>query len=151
MRRAEAGGVPAVALRAGPLVAVLLALPFAGCGGGSSASTAATGSTARTAASNAATAVSAALHATATTTLPQAVQLPAVTPGAGGVLALAGLDAADASLASVTLIDGSSASTVAQLPHALHDAGAATVGGRAYLFGGGNAGSASSSVLEVTR
>ncbi|HTA05436.1 MAG TPA: hypothetical protein VK774_03645, partial [Solirubrobacteraceae bacterium] len=91
------------------------------------------------------------LRLTATTKLPEAVQLPAVTAGAGGVLALAGLDAADSSLAAVTLIEGSKARTVAQLPHALHDGAAATVGGHAYLFGGGDAGAASSSILAVDR
>jgi hypothetical protein len=107
-------------------VAVVLAT---GCGGaGSDASSGHAGSGSRVAAqatagnhgtgSNSAQSPTAAdghpsaLHVGASTKLPEAVQLPAVTAGLGGVLALAGLDAADSSLASVTLIDGGSASTV---------------------------------------
>jgi hypothetical protein len=90
--------VPAAALRAGPLAAVLTALSLAGCGGGSRAGSDAARSTASRPPKVTAS-VAPALRVTATTALPEAVQLPAVASGAGGVLALAGLDAADSSLA----------------------------------------------------
>ena len=136
--------------------AVLLSAGCGGAGSGSSSRVAAqatagrqgTGSSpASTQSPAAADGHPSALHVGASTRLPEAVQLPAVTAGLGGVLALAGLDAADSSLASVTLVDGGSASTVAQLPEALHDAAAASIAGHAYLFGGGNAGTASASIL----
>jgi N-acetylneuraminic acid mutarotase len=141
--------VPVVVLRAGPLAAVLLALPFLGCGSGSNVSAPRASKAQRSAAVERAPSVSPGLRVAATTALPEAVQLPAVTPGAGGVLAIAGLDAGDSSLASVTLIEGAGAHAVAQLPSPLHDAAAASVAGHAYLFGGGNAETASSAVLEV--
>lgn len=84
-----------------------------------------------------------------TTTLPAAVQLPAVASTAGGALAVGGLDAGDSSVASVVLIDGSGAREVAQLPLALHDAAAAQIDGQTYLFGGGEPGGTSGSIFRV--
>ncbi|HUA75382.1 MAG TPA: kelch repeat-containing protein [Solirubrobacteraceae bacterium] len=72
-----------------------------------------------------------------------------MTPWRDGALALAGLDAADASLGSVTAVNERSARTLATLPAPLHDAAAAGVAGNAYLFGGGNASTASAAIFEV--
>src|SRR5690349_12945349 len=54
--------------------------------------------------------------------LPAPVQLPAVTATPKGVLAIGGLDSADASVASIVRVTGSRASVIGQLPAALHDA-----------------------------
>jgi hypothetical protein len=89
------------------------------------------------------------LRVASSTALPAAVQLPAVAPGAGGALAVGGLDAGDSSIASVVSIDGSGAREVAQLPLALHDAAAAQVDGQTYLFGGGEPDGTSQSIFRV--
>ena len=83
--------------------------------------------------------------------LPAPVQLPAVTSWRHGLLAAGGLDAADASVADVVRVraDGRAA-VMAHLPAAEHDAAAATVGGRAYLYGGGDAGAGLDTVLRLT-
>ena len=115
--------MPVAALRAGPLAAVVLTLPFLGCGGGSGTGTTHASTARRSVAIERAPSASPELRVAATTALPEAVQLPAVTPGAGGVLAIAGLDAGDSSLASVTLIDGTGARSLAQLPSPLRRGG----------------------------
>src|SRR3954454_18283680 len=76
-------------------------------------------------------------------TLPAPVQLPAMAAVRGGALALGGLDAADASSAGIVRVGPGRARLVGHLPAALHDAAAATLAGRTYFFGGGNAGAAS--------
>ena len=81
--------------------------------------------------------------------LPAPVQLPAVTPVRGGVLAAGGLDAADASTANVVRITGRRGRVVAHLPRPLHDAAAATVAGAPYLFGGGDAGAGTTAILRL--
>jgi hypothetical protein len=59
-------------------------------------------------------------------------------PG-GRVLAIGGLDAADTSTDNIVLVEQSGAArTVGRLPAPLHDSAAASIGGRAYLFGGGD-------------
>ena len=69
--------------------------------------------------------------------LPAAVQDPAVAALGESVYAFGGLDAAQASVASVTTLAGGSAHTGAALPVPIHDAAAAAVGGHLYVFGGG--------------
>jgi hypothetical protein len=83
-------------------------------------------------------------------TLPAPIQLPAAVPLPDGrVLSLGGLSAADTSTDSVTLIDPSGRATVVgHLPQSLHDSAAAGIGGRAYLFGGGDLAS-SPAILRV--
>jgi hypothetical protein len=77
------------------------------------------------------------LRLVATRALPAPVQLPALAVRGDRLLALGGLDAADASVASVVRVAPGRARADAVLPQAVHDAGAATLGGRVYLFGGG--------------
>jgi DNA-binding beta-propeller fold protein YncE len=85
--------------------------------------------------------------------LPAPVQLPAVAalPG-GAATVMGGLDAADASLD--TIIDVAPrqhATQVGTLPSARHDAAAASLGGKVFFFGGGNAGTTSDAVLDIRR
>jgi hypothetical protein len=94
---------------------------------------------------------SVALRVSGVTRLPAAVQLPAVARNGTGVLALGGLNAADASVAGMVLLDGASARPVGRLPEALHDAAAASIDGQTYLFGGSNGASTSAAILRVGR
>jgi Kelch motif len=92
---------------------------------------------------------SVALKVSRTTRLPAAVQLPAVAPDGAGAIALGGLNAADASVASMILIDPTGARPAGRLPQALHDAAAVRIDGQVYFFGGGNAGSTSAAILRM--
>ncbi|HEV8103342.1 MAG TPA: YncE family protein [Gaiellaceae bacterium] len=56
----------------------------------------------------------------------------------GFVVLLGGLSAADTSTSGVLHATARGARTVGSLPTALHDAAAATLGGRTYVFGGGD-------------
>ena len=75
--------------------------------------------------------------------LPGAVQDSAVTVLGSRAYAFGGLDAAQASVGTVSRIDGRSIRHVGTLPVPLHDAAAATIGGRLYILGGGQVVSAS--------
>jgi hypothetical protein len=77
-------------------------------------------------------------------TLPSALQDAAVAPSGAGALMLGGLDQGEGSLPDAVSLSapGNGARTVlatriGALPGPLHDAAAATVAGRTYLFGGG--------------
>ena len=85
--------------------------------------------------------------------LPAPVQLPAVAALPGGAAAvLGGLDAADASLDTIIHVAPRLRATrVGTLPSAQHDAAAASLGGKVFFFGGGNAGATSDAVLDVRR
>jgi len=85
--------------------------------------------------------------------LPAPVQLPAVAALPGGAAAvLGGLDAADASLDTIVHVAPRLRATrVGTLPSAQHDAAAASLGGKVFFFGGGNAGATSDAVLDVRR
>jgi YVTN family beta-propeller protein len=83
--------------------------------------------------------------------LPSPIQLPAAAPlGSGQALVMGGLDRADTSSAGVWRVDGPRAKVVGNLPAALHDGAAATVGPRTLFVGGGNGGSASGAVDLVS-
>jgi Kelch motif len=69
--------------------------------------------------------------------LPQAIQDPAVAVLGGAVYAFGGLDASDASSASVLRVDPHRVHALTPLPTPLHDAAAARVHGRLYVLGGG--------------
>jgi hypothetical protein len=70
--------------------------------------------------------------------LPVALQDAAVAPlGSDRAVLLGGLDGADTSTASVSVLDASGVTTGPQLPEAQHDAQGALLGGRVYVFGGG--------------
>lgn len=70
--------------------------------------------------------------------LPSAVE-DAASAGfdSGRVVLLGGLDAADTSTASITVLDGGSATPVGLLPAAQHDAQATRLGQDVFVFGGG--------------
>jgi N-acetylneuraminic acid mutarotase len=70
--------------------------------------------------------------------LPAGVQdSAAVALGSQGAVLLGGLDGADTSIATVTALAPQGAAAAARLPEAQHDAQAAQIGGRVYVFGGG--------------
>ncbi len=71
--------------------------------------------------------------------LPQAVQDPAVTVLGGAVYAFGGLDASQASSASVVRLAPGGVRALKPLPTPLHDGAAALVRGRLYVLGGGQA------------
>ena len=91
------------------------------------------------------------LRVVATRRLPAPVQLPALVLVGRTVLALGGLDAADASVANVTRVEPAPARAAGTLPQAVHDAGAAALGGRVYVLGGGTAGGAVDAIVQVGR
>src|SRR5947208_3143599 len=72
--------------------------------------------------------------------LPAPDQLPSTIALAGGrVLVLGGLSAADVSTDTIVLVGSSgTARAVGRLPAPVHDSAATSIGGRAYLFGGGD-------------
>jgi hypothetical protein len=150
-RRPARSSASARAIVLASLLGLALALTLGACGGTqTTTATRATGSAAAAAvAAKRSASVPVALRVGSSTTLPAAVQLPAVAPGDGGALSVGGLDAGDSSVASVVLIDGSGAREVAQLPLALHDAAAAQIDGQTYLFGGGEPGGTSASIFRV--
>jgi hypothetical protein len=70
--------------------------------------------------------------------LPAPVQLPATAALPDGRAILAGgLSQADTSVSAVTVAGPNGARSAGRLPEPLHDAAAATIGGRSYFFGGG--------------
>jgi outer membrane protein assembly factor BamB len=71
--------------------------------------------------------------------LPQPLQDPAVTVLGGAVYAFGGLEASQASSASVVRIAAGSVRALRPLPTPVHDAAAAVAGGRLYVLGGGQA------------
>jgi hypothetical protein len=91
------------------------------------------------------------LRVVATRRLPSPVQLPAVVLRGRTVLALGGLDAADTSVASVTRVLPAPARGAGTLPQAVHDAGAAALAGRVYVFGGGTAAGPLDTIVQVGR
>jgi hypothetical protein len=126
-------------------VAVLL-LALAGCGSGGSSSSSGGSSSGSTTHSGAAAKPRTAATVVAPSvlsyrplySLPAALQDPGSAALSGGRFVLmGGLDAADTSTSAVIVGDGSTAHRSATLPNAQHDAQAATLGGRVYLFGGG--------------
>lgn len=66
------------------------------------------------------------------------VQDAAVTTAGGHAILLGGLTAADTSTNTIWKAGWTGGSPVGLLPDALHDAAAVSIGGAAYLFGGGN-------------
>jgi hypothetical protein len=89
------------------------------------------------------------LRVVATHRLPAPVQLPALAARGREILALGGLDAADASVASVLRVAPGRARAIDALPQALHDAGAATLGGRVYVFGGGTPAGPTDQIVQL--
>jgi hypothetical protein len=148
-RRAGRAAISKRASAPASLLGVVGVLALAGCGSTASSAHPQNNSGTTASAKHNAPRAAAPLRVGASTTLPAPVQLPAVAPAPSGVYSIGGLDAADSSVASVVLIDGSGARDVAKLPLALHDAAAAQVDGRTYLFGGGELEGASESIFEI--
>jgi YVTN family beta-propeller protein len=81
--------------------------------------------------------------------LPAPLQNPAVAAARGTAVLLGGLDSRDVSVADVIrLRSGAPPMRLGRLPAAVHDAGAASLAGQPYLFGGGNFGS-SDAIVHV--
>ena len=78
------------------------------------------------------------LAASVTGRLPAPLQDAAPAATRRFVVLLGGLSAADTSTSGVLHATARGARTAGSLPAALHDAAAATIGGRTYVFGGGN-------------
>jgi hypothetical protein len=91
------------------------------------------------------------LRVVATLRLPAPVQLPALARRGRTVLALGGLDSADASVASVTHVLPAPARPAGALPQAVHDAAATALGSHVYLFGGGAAAGPLDAIVEIGR
>ncbi|HEU5212877.1 MAG TPA: YncE family protein [Gaiellaceae bacterium] len=82
--------------------------------------------------------------------LPAAVQDVAAAPlSATRAVAAGGLSVADVSTADVRVVSQHGGRTVARLPLALHDAAAASVGGHAYLLGGGDGTTQHDAILRI--
>src|SRR3954452_7254084 len=91
------------------------------------------------------------LRVVASRRLPAPVQLPALALRGRTVLALGGLDAADTSVPSVTRVLPAPAGGAGTLPQAVHDVGAAALGGRVYVFGGGTAAGPLDAIVQLGR
>ena len=87
----------------------------------------------------------------ATRRLPFAVQLPAAAVRGSQVFTAGGLDADDASLATLVRIAPGRPRTVSTLPQAIHDAGAATLRSTVYVFGGGTAAGPTDAIVAIRR
>jgi YVTN family beta-propeller protein len=83
------------------------------------------------------------------THLPAPVQLPGLAAIGSTVIATGGLDAADASVASIVRVAPGAPARIGALPQAAHDAGAATFGRYAYTLGGGTASGPTDSIVRV--
>jgi Kelch motif len=82
--------------------------------------------------------------------LPAPVQLPGLArTNDGRVVAVGGLDAADASIADVTQVLPAPARVLARLPVAGHDIGATAIGDTVYAFGGGTPGAALATITAL--
>ena len=128
------------AARTATALSVVGAVILAGCGGSSSTrrtSSHRAGTTAPRAQHRSAP-VAVALRYRALYSLASALQDPgSASLGNGRFVLMGGLDAADTSTSGVIVGDGHGVNQVASLPNKQHDAQAATLGGRVYLFGGG--------------
>jgi DNA-binding beta-propeller fold protein YncE len=123
---------------------------LAGCGGGSGASPRAASTPVATApAPRPAATPGPRLRARVLGRLPAPVELPAVATRGSALLAIGGLDAADASMSSIVRVEGAQARVVGHLPRPLHDAAAATAGTTTLFAGGGEAGAGSRGILRI--
>ncbi len=83
-------------------------------------------------------------------TLPAPAQDMAVAPWSRtSAVAAGGLSAADVSVDDVRVVGSHGGHTASRLPLALHDAAAASVGGHAYLLGGGDGSSQHDTILHI--
>ena len=136
----------------------MCALVAAGCGSGTHGPSSAPGttphaaapatSTARPAAARPARAVR--LGLVGTRSLPAPVQLPGLARVGTAVLAAGGLDRADTSTSDIVRAGPGAPRRVGALPAAVHDVGAAALGGRLYVFGGGSAAGPTDRITAVT-
>jgi YVTN family beta-propeller protein len=135
MPRARLSGVVTVVL-----LAAAAAAAAAGCGGRSDPAPQAAGASIRPPAppERVRSAVPVTLVAHARPDLPAGIQDAAAAPWRGGVLLAGGLTSADTSSSAIELVGPTTATAVGNLPQALHDTAAVELGGRVYLFGGGD-------------
>ena len=85
-----------------------------------------------------------------TRSLPAPVQLPGLARVGTAVLAAGGLDRADTSTADIVRAGPGAPRRVGALPVPVHDVGAAALGGRLYVFGGGSAAGPTDRITAVT-
>ena len=93
---------------------------------------------------------SAVLRAKLTGKLPAPVQLPAVAANGAGLFAIGGLNSGDASVSTIVSVSDETSRNAGSLPSAFHDAGATTVAGSTYVFGGGEGGVTRSQILRLS-
>src|SRR5947209_3947628 len=136
-------------LMGGSLAVTALVLAAAGCGSSSPSSTSSHGDPPPSAVRRAESR-SVVLRVERTRALPAAVQLPGVARAGGSVLAAAGLDAADSSVADVVRLAPGTPQRVGTLPRAIHDVGATTLGSAMYVFGRGGASGPTRAVVRIS-
>ena len=83
--------------------------------------------------------------------LSQPLQDAAAARSGTGALLLGGLDAADTSVSDIRFVSTRGDSLRGSLPGVRHDAAAVSLGGSAYVFGGGNGPSQLDEILQVGR
>ena len=118
-------------------------IALAGCGSnGKTSSSANAAAKTKTAATRAAPAGPLKVTVKAVGHLPSPTQDPATTGlPSGDAILFGGLNQADVSVSAIVGIANNKAATVGNLPGAMHDMAATSVGAHAYTFGGGNLGS----------
>ncbi len=121
-------------------VALLATGTAAGCGAGRPVAGRPATATTATAATTRHRDVAPSLWLAGSAALPAPMQLPGLARTADGrVVAVGGLDAADASTADVIGVLPDGARRIGRLPQAAHDIGVAAIGRTVYAFGGGTA------------
>ena len=119
------------------LSAIAAALLLAGCGSASVSPPSHPAPPHRPSRKVTATRVPTSLVARPTGLLVAGVQYPATAAVGGRLLLMGGLDQATASVADIIRVGRGGSERIGTLPYAVHDAAGATLGGTAYLLGGG--------------
>ena len=115
-----------------------LAVALVGCGGARTAASTTSTTAARTVHDRKPPALPVRLAARPLPSLSAGVQDAAAVSWQGGALLVGGLTPADVSTSAISAVRTSGDRAVGRLPQALHDAAAVVLGGRVYLFGGGD-------------
>jgi hypothetical protein len=127
----------------------LLAVPLVACGGHSRSVTPGAAHAPAQQRQAAATPQVRRLALQAERALPAPVQLPALAVRGSEALAIGGLDASDQSVADVVRLAPGAPRVVGRLPQPVHDTGAATLGRRTYVFGGGTAAGPTAAIVAL--
>jgi Kelch motif len=126
----------------------LLAIPLAACGA-SPHHAAVHASTGAKPSPTASSAPPRRLTLLSSRSLPAPVQLPALAVRGSEALAVGGLDAGDQSVSAIVRLAPGAPRVIGSLPQAVHDAGAATLSGRTFVFGGGTAAGPTDAIVAL--